>query len=225
MKFSNSGHFITLEGGEGSGKSSLLLKLADYLKSQNLQVITTREPGGTSIGEKIRKMLLKNDETILISSTTELLLFLAARAQHIEEVIKPALNAGQVVLCDRFNDSTIAYQSTRGLDEKYVQQLCTMVCGTTVPKLTLFLDVDPEIGLMRTHQLDKENATKGEFDRIEKEEMSFHKNVRKSFLKLAKREPLRIYRIDANQSQEKVLKEAILAIEELVLLPALKSIQ
>jgi len=216
------GRFITLEGGEGSGKSTLLLKLADYIKNQKFNVITTREPGGTQVGERIREILLNHDENFLIGASAELLLFLAARAQHIEEVIKPALEAGHIVLCDRFNDSTIAYQSARGLETPYVQQLCKMVCGPVIPHLTLFLDVDPAAGLERTHRLDKENASKGQFDRIEKEEIHFHQNVQKTFLWLVKREPLRIYRIDANHSRECVFKEAIRAIEELILLPSEK---
>lgn len=217
------GYFITLEGGEGSGKSTLLIKLADYLTQRGYEVVKTREPGGTGLGENIRNWLLNHDEQLSISSQAELLLFLAARAQHIEEVILPALKAGKVVLCDRFNDSTVAYQgAARGLDIKYVQKLCQMICGPVIPQLTLFLDVNPEVGLVRTRHLDKKHATKGKLDRIEQEKIDFHKKVQATFRKLAKREPLRIYRIDANKSQDYVTQESIKALEELVLLPAEK---
>jgi len=213
------GHFITLEGGEGAGKSSLLVKLIEYLSGKNYEVLNTREPGGTALGEKIREMLLNHDMNLPICASAELLMFLAARAQHIDEVIKPALQQGQIILCDRYNDSTIAYQTARGLDKKFIQQLCQMVCGPIVPELTLFLDLDPQIGLERTRRLDKENATTGRLDRIEQEKNEFHATVRNNFLQLAKREPLRIYRIDASCSPQEVYKEAVRAIEEFILLP------
>jgi dTMP kinase len=222
MKLFN-GYFITVEGGEGSGKSTLLDFLGDLLVNHGFSVVKTREPGGTRLGEKIRNLLLNCDEDTRISSQAELLLFLAARAQHIEELIKPALIGGKIVLCDRFNDSTIAYQgAARGLEAKYVKKLCQLICGSVIPQLTLFLDVDPEIGLVRTHKLEKEDAAAGQFDRIEKEALDFHKRVQNAFRRLAKREPLRIYHIDANQSQEYVKNEAIRAINELILLPSNK---
>lgn len=217
------GHFITLEGGEGSGKSSLLNSLSESLTKAGYSVVKTREPGGTRLGEKIRHWLLNHEVDFPISHQAELLLFLAARAQHIEEVIKPALEAGKIVLCDRFNDSTIAYQgAARGLDMKEVHKLCQTVCGLIEPELTLFLDVDPEVGLDRTHKLEKDQATAGQFDRIEKEKLSFHKRVQDAFRLLARREPLRIYRIDANRSQSDVFAEAMRAIDEFILLPAKK---
>jgi dTMP kinase len=218
------GFFITLEGGEGSGKSTLLNHLTDFLKHQGYHVITTREPGGTALGETIRNWLLTNHSTFNIGSKAELFLFLAARAQHIEEVIIPALNDGKIVLCDRFNDSTIAYQgAARGLEMKYVQRLCNLVCGDIQPHLTLFLDVDPTIGLVRTQKLSKEHAISGQFDRIESQTLEFHKQVQEAFQKIARREPLRVYKINANQPQSSVFNEAVKAIEELILLPADKS--
>lgn len=217
------GYFITIEGGEGSGKSTSLTRLADLLVSRGYSVVKTREPGGTPLGEKIRNLLLNQDDTAQICSQAELLLFLAARAQHIEELIKPALIAGKIVLCDRFNDSTIAYQgAARGLDAKYVKKLCQLICGSVAPQLTLFLDVNPDIGLMRTNKLEKEHAATGQFDRIEKEALDFHKRVQQAFRHLARREPFRIYHIDANKSQDYVIKEAIRAIEEFILLPGNK---
>lgn len=214
------GYFITIEGGEGSGKSTLLKQLADHLQSRGYEVVQTREPGGSKLGESIRNWLLNCDDKVKIGHQAELLLFLAARAQHIEELIKPALDAGKIVLCDRFNDSTIAYQgAARGLDHKYVQQFCHLVCGDALPHLTLFLDVPPEIGLQRTQHLDKEHAQAGQLDRIESEKIDFHKRVREAFQALAKREPFRIYRIDASHSQADVLKEAIHMMDERLLLP------
>lgn len=215
------GFFITIEGGEGSGKSTLLNQISETLTSRGLEVVKTREPGGTKLGETIRGWLLNPDVDHSIGSQAELLLFLAARAQHIEELIRPSLEAGKVVLCDRFNDSTIAYQgAARNLDTKYVQRLCHMVCGNIEPQLTLFLDVDPKVGLLRSQKLDKEHASSGQFDRIEAEKIEFHERVLEAFRALAKREPFRIYRIDANKTKEAVFKEAMRAIEELILLPA-----
>ncbi len=214
------GYFITVEGGEGSGKSTLLNKVEDLLLNRGYAVIKTREPGGTQLGEKIRDLLLSCDEKTQICSQAELLLFLAARAQHIEEVIKPALIAGKIVLCDRFNDSTIAYQgAARGLDSTYIRTLCQQICGQIIPNLTLFLDVNPEIGLMRSNKLNKAHAASGQFDRIEKETIDFHQRVREAFRQLAQLEPLRIFPIDANRSQHDVIQEATRVIEEYILLP------
>lgn len=209
------GFFITLEGGEGSGKSTLLNHLARYLTEKGYGVVTTREPGGSKLGENIRQWLLNRDSSFHIGCEAELLLFLAARAQHIEELIRPALEAGKIVLCDRFNDSTVAYQgAARGLNIRHVDQLCRLVCEEINPHLTLFLDVDPQVGLSRTQRLSKEHAASGELDRIESETLEFHKRVYEAFRELMKREPLRIYRIDANQSQSVVLQEAIKTVEE-----------
>lgn len=211
----NKGYFITLEGGEGAGKSSLLKSLAAYLEQRGYEVVQTREPGGSSLGETIRHWLLVNQDSDPIGHQAELLLFLAARSQHIEELIRPALAAGKIVLCDRFNDSTIAYQgAARGLDNKYVEQLCRLVCGEIEPQLTLFLDVDPEIGLQRTRLLTKEQAAAGQLDRIEVEALGFHQSVQKAFQALAKHNSQRICRLNANFPQEEVFKEAVRLIEE-----------
>ncbi len=217
------GQFITLEGGEGSGKTTLQKQLADYLIQAGYEVMTTREPGGTSLGETVRNWVLSQDPSMHIGSEAELLLFLAARAQHIEEVILPALDAGKIVICDRFNDSTIAYQgAARGLGVKHVQQLCHLVCGEILPQLTLFLDVPPEVGLLRSRNTAKSHASQGKLDRIESEDLIFHEKIQKAFEVLASREPLRIYTINAEQPQAHVLKEAIRVIEELILLPVQK---
>lgn len=209
------GHFITLEGGEGSGKTTLLYQLAAFLTAKGYVVVTTREPGGTHLGEAIRDMVLNQNLSVPLGSKAELLLFLAARAQHIEEKILPALNAGKIVLCDRFNDSTIAYQGgARDLGVQYVQEICQLVCSPIVPQITLFLNVPPEIGLERARHVHKEHATQGELDRIESEKLSFHRKIQETFELLAKNEPSRIKSINANQSLEAVSKEAIAVIED-----------
>ncbi len=213
------GHFITLEGGEGAGKSTLLTYLETYLVQQGLHVIATREPGGTRLGEAIRDLVLQHKHVMSIGNEAELLLFLAARAEHIQEKILPALQAGKIVLCDRFNDSTIAYQGgARGLGIQHVRRLCHLICGPVVPQLTLYLDVSPELGLARTRQLEKEEAGSGALDRIESETLSFHQNIRKVFLSLAKKEPHRLCTIDANQSLEEVQQEAVQALKKLILI-------
>lgn len=212
------GLFITLEGGEGAGKSTLMHQLANYLRDQGYQVIITREPGGTSLGEEIRQWLLMHRSSVSIGSQAELLLFLAARAQHIEEVIRPALQDKAVVLCDRFNDSTIAYQgAARGLSMEYVKRLCQLVCGEIQPHLTLFLDVEPGVGLKRTKKIAKEQAAIGELDRIESQTMDFHGEVRAAFKTLAQQEPARIRQIDANQSQDEVFLQALQALKTFLL--------
>lgn len=214
MNEMSKGHFITIEGGEGSGKSTLLHSLAAHLKAAGYDVVQTREPGGSSLGEFIRGWLLNHDDSVRIGKEAELLLFLAARAQHIEERIRPAVESGKIVLCDRFNDSTIAYQgAARGLTRDYVADLCHKVCGKTVPELTFFLDVDPEIGLKRTRRMQKDNAAAGKFDRIESETLSFHLQVQQAFQKLAQLEPQRIYCLDANRPKAEVLQEALRLLE------------
>lgn len=208
-----SGHFITLEGGEGAGKSSLLHELEYRLVQLGYCVLVTREPGGSSLGETLRQWLLEA-KGHAISDQTELLLFLAARSQHICEKIRPALEAGQIVLCDRFNDSTIAYQGgARGLGIDYVTQLCTLICGNVQPQLTLLLQVSPEIGLARSKALDKQQAQAGELDRIEAESLAFHQSIQYTFDALAQREPQRMIKINADQSREAVKVEALQVLD------------
>ncbi len=178
------------------------------------------------LGNLIRHWLLNPDPSLKIGHQAELLLFLASRAEHIEEVIYPALKAGKIVLCDRFNDSTIAYQGVaRGLEIKYVRKLCDLVCGNIQPQLTLFLDVNPEEGLLRTQKVSKEHAASGHFDRMEAQAIDFHQRVREAFQKIMYREPLRVYKIDANRPQLVVFEEALRAIEKLILLPVDKSLK
>lgn len=201
------GFFITFEGGDGAGKSTLIEGIRRYLAEKSFSVVITREPGGTPLGEMIRQWLLEKQSIIQISSKAELLLFLASRVQHIEEVISPALDKGEVVLCDRFNDSSIAYQGVgRDLGIDYVENLCEQVCQEIVPDLTFYLDLDPHLGLKRRHQ------AHGSKDRIEEEEISFHQQVREGFLELANRHP-RIHIIDASQGVDAVLKSTLDILE------------
>lgn len=197
-----SGIFITVEGGEGAGKSTLIRNLTKELESKGYTVLATREPGGSSTGEAIRQLLLDNNSSI--TPIAELLLFLASRAEHIEAKIKPALSKGTIVLCDRFNDSSIVYQGlARGLGFDLVRNLCAETCGSPVPDLTLYLDVSPEEGLARAER------SSGKKDRIEKESLNFHTQVRQGFQKLAQLEPNRIKILDGTLPQRKVLDQAL----------------
>lgn len=200
--------FISFEGGEGVGKTTLIERCADALALEGVKVIKTREPGGVTLAEHIRGWLLNQDFGISIGCKAELLLFLASRAQHLEELIEPSLKAGKIVLCDRFNDSTIVYQGiARGLGKDYVEKLCLLVCGSTVPSLTFFLDLEPELGLKRTLRLQKEHAREGIGDRIESESLQFHRQVREGFLQLAKENPGRIHILNANQTADQVFDQ------------------
>lgn len=205
----NKGLFITFEGGEGAGKTTLIDKIEQELKNRGVPVVRTREPGGTKLSEQIRHWLLDKSFDITVGDKAEMLLFLSARAQHLEELILPALAQGKVVLCDRFNDSTVVYQGVaRGLGFDYVQKLCTLACGIE-PDLTLFLDLDPRIGLARTRRTHKDTAKAGEMDRIESEKLEFHEKVRQGFLKLAASNTQRIHVLDATQSRDDVFSHAL----------------
>ena len=181
--------FITFEGIEGSGKSTQIKKIKDYLDSVNKPAIITREPGGTSTGKILRELILDPKKSFS-HAYTELLLFYADRLEHIEEIVKPALNKNHIVLCDRYKDSTYAYQHIgRGIPLDLIHTLNKLV--NLEPHLTILLDCDPEIGLTR--------ATKrAELDRFEQENINFHKKIREGFLTLAKQEPKRIKCIDTH---------------------------
>jgi dTMP kinase len=186
------GKFITLEGGEGVGKTTNLEFIKDYLQQHNISVVVTREPGGTELAEKIRQLLLdKSSEAI--SETAELLLMFAARAQHIKHVIEPSLAHGHWVLCDRFTDATYAYQGGgRNMKISTIKWLENLVQGTLSPDLTLLLDAPVEVGINRA----RERST---FDRFELEKFSFFENVRRAYLLQAELYPERIKLIKANQ--------------------------
>lgn len=201
------GIFITFEGGEGAGKTSLIEKIKESLLKRNLSLVFTREPGGTKFGEEIRNLLLKN-RTEKVYSKAELCLFLASRAQHIQTVIRPSLQDGKIVLCDRYNDSSVAYQGyARGLGIEEVIAFSSYIVEKTVPDLTLYLDIDPKIGLSRV---------KSKYDRIESEKISFHQKIRDGFLLLAKKYPDRIKILDAGKSKEEVFEIAMNYIEKFI---------
>lgn len=203
-----SGFFLTVEGGDGSGKSTVAVALAAALKKRNYDLLHTREPGGTPLSEHIRKLLLEPPSSITISEKSELLLYLAARVEHLDEVLLPALRQGKIVLCERFNDSTIAYQGcARHLGMGYVEELCTLACSGVEPDLTLFLDIAPELGLARVK---KERGA----DRLEREDLQFHHEVRQGYLHLADKYPQRISILDAEQPLEMVIDRALVIVEE-----------
>ncbi|MDN5346539.1 MAG: dTMP kinase [Clostridia bacterium] len=194
------GPFITLEGIDGSGKSTQADLLSAYLGRCGWAVVRTREPGGTALGEQIRRLVLET-ATGNLNERAELLLYLADRAQHVAEVIWPALQSGKAVVCDRFGDSSLAYQGyARGLGLELIQRLNRFAAGGLEPDLTLYLDVPVEIGLRRRHRDRRKNG----LDRIEKETLEFHQRVRAGFLELARREPERFRLIDACGTVEEV---------------------
>lgn len=195
---------ISFEGGEGAGKTTLIGRIYDEFKRRGHEVLLTRAPGGTMTGELIRHLLLHHDEQD-VSMRTELFLFLADRAQHVEQVIRPALEKNIVVLCDRFNDSTVAYQGgARGFDPAFIRNLCLFATQNLEPDLTLYLDIDPEEGLSRVHR------TK---DRIEKENLLFHQKIRSAYLEIAKKDPKRFHTLDASKSPENVFLQAAALLE------------
>ncbi len=196
--------FITLEGGEGAGKTTQINKLAERLTRENFKVITTREPGGTPEGEKIRSLLVRNG-TEKWSPLAEVLLILAARVLHVERVVRPALYSGKVVICDRFSDSTLAYQGYgRGVLPETIEQLTRVSLGELKPDLTFILDVDPAVGLKRsTKRMAREsNPELQAEDRFERMEMEFHQKVREGFLDIARKEPQRCHVVNALESVE-----------------------
>ena len=201
------GLFITLEGGEGAGKSTQLEKVAAWFRERDRNVIVTREPGGTHAGEAIRKLLLERDH-MAISHETELLLMFAARAQHITEVIRPALAAGQVVVCDRFTDATYAYQGGgRGMSRRQIEQLESWVQDDLRPDITLLLDVPVATGMDRAGQ-------RSEADRFESEAEAFFLAVREAYLDIARREPDRVHVINAGQAVNKVTEDIYRLLEQ-----------
>ena len=201
------GLFITLEGGEGAGKSLLIDRLEQEMSSRALPVLKTRNPGGCLIGQQIRDMVLHQKEDPA-TPRCELLLFLADRAQHVQTVLFPALKEGKIILCDRFNDSTIAYQAAgRGFDLTEIKKLCSFASQGLVPDLTLYLDIDPRIGLLRVKKIGLVP------DRLESEKLAFHKAVRSAYLKLAEQEKGRITVIDASKSPDIVFKQALSVID------------
>lgn len=197
-------HFITFEGGEGAGKTTLMTRLQDYLLLQGIAVFATREPGGTPLGNAVRELLLNKHTSIPVNTHAELFLFLASRAAHVEDLIKPELKKGTVVLCDRFNDSTVAYQGyARGLGMDRVRALCNEAALGLHPDLTFYLDLPPDVGFQRMHTARREQ------DRMEDEEIGFHLKVREGFLKIAEQEPGRVKILDARQPPDQVFEQML----------------
>jgi len=207
-KRTNSGLFITLEGGDGAGKSLLIARLEAELKKRSLPLLVTRNPGGTPLGERIRDLIL-HQKAFPVSSRCELLLFLADRAHHVETLLLPALREGRIVICDRFNDSTMAYQAAgRGLDLQQVKALSSFSAQGLSPDLTLYLDVDPAIGLKRIR--------KSKQNRLDLERLAFHQKVRKAYLKIALEEKERVRVLDAHLSPDEVFQQAMIWIDQLM---------
>lgn len=198
--------FITFEGGEGSGKTSLIKAISSWLNELGYPNITTREPGGSFVAEKIRNILLDVDNQT-ISYKTEALLFAASRAQHLDEVIIPALNDKKVVLCDRYLDSSLAYQGYArdlGLD---ITLKINHFATEWMPNYTIYIDVDPEVGLKRA-------GSRGDLNRLDLETLEFHKKVREGYLKLSKMYPDRYIVIDGNCNMELLITRSIEALKD-----------
>ena len=194
------GLFITFEGGEGCGKSTQIAALKARLEAMGKTVVQTREPGGTALGEYVRSLLQYDDAGQGMSPEAELLLFAASRAQHVRELVAPAIAEGQIVLCDRFLDSTTVYQGVaRAIDSKKVDTINQFAIGDTKPDLTILIDLPPEIGLARVHA-----RSDGKLDRMEKEAIEFFQAVRQGYLDLAKSEPKRFLVLDGSQSVEEL---------------------
>ena len=207
------GFFITLEGVEGSGKTTQAALVADALRVAGHRVTVTREPGGTRAGEAIRAIFL--DPAVSLHAAAEMLLVLADRAQHVREKLKPALAAGEIVLSDRYSDSTVAYQGYgRGLDLKLLEELNRLASDGTRPDLTIVLDLAVETGLERTRA-----RVRGDVrgpDRFEGEQVEFHRRVREGFLTIARDEPDRVKTVDATAPRAEITSRIIAAITELV---------
>jgi dTMP kinase len=200
------GAFITFEGIEGSGKSTQIALLRDHLQQQGCSVTLTREPGGTAIGDKVRKVLLDPANKGL-DPTAELLLYAASRAQHLREVILPALADGRIILCDRFSDATLAYQGYgRGLSIPTIRDLDRIVTAGLKPDLTVLLDVDARMGLGRARGRNAAEGLHGEA-RFENEDIAFHSRVRDGYMLLAREEPERIRIVNASRTAEEIQKD------------------
>lgn len=204
--------FITFEGIEGSGKTTQIRLLAKHLQQQGIKVLRTREPGGCPIADQIRGILLNPANAAMIPQT-ELLLYAAARAQHIEEIVQPALQSGRMVLCDRFTDATLAYQGAgRGLDPALIKRLNLLTAGGCHPDLTLLLDLPVEIGLSRAIHREETQQDSSE-GRFEREQLEFHQRIRRAYLSMAAAEPQRIRVIDAEQTPQQIAQQVAAIID------------
>ncbi|MBY0095501.1 dTMP kinase [Mesobacillus maritimus] len=197
------GLFVSFEGPEGAGKTTIIDMLIEDLKKEGFQAISTREPGGIEIAEQIREVILNKNNTAM-DARTEALLYAAARRQHLVEKVKPALEAGNVLLCDRFIDSSLAYQGfARGLGIDEVLSINQFAIEDMMPRVTFYFDLDPKIGLERIHKNDGR-----EVNRLDLEKIEFHQKVREGYLIVADRYPERIVKIDASRPLQQVFDEA-----------------
>ncbi|KAF7786327.1 dTMP kinase [Pseudoalteromonas rubra] len=204
------GFMLVCDGSNGAGKTTVIQGIADYLEQQGFEVVLTREPGGTPIGEKVRSVIL-DPSTPEMSSMTELMLFGAARAQHVEEKIRPALEAGKVVISDRFDAATFSFQHyARGIDLETIKTINELALGGFKPDMNLILDLDPELGLQRVNQ-------RGEgLDRLEDEKMEFLHRAREGYLAQAKAEPARFSVIDASEDKQSVLSACLKVVDSVI---------
>lgn len=194
--------FITFEGPEGAGKTTVIEKIAERLKLENYALLQTREPGGIKIAEEIREVIL-NPANTEMDEHTEALLYAAARSQHYFEKVKPALEKGKIVLCDRFIDSSLAYQGyARGLGMAEVLAINEFAIGKQMPDVTILFDLAPEVGLARIHSNDER-----EKNRLDNESLTFHKKVREAYLQLYEKNRARIYKVDASRSVAQVTED------------------
>jgi dTMP kinase len=209
------GKFLTFEGLDGCGKSTQMELLAEVLRRDGLDVITTREPGGTPTGEKIRSVIL-DSKTRSLAPMAELTLMFAARAQHIAEVVRPALEAGRFVLCDRFTDSSEAYQGGgRQMGSELILTMHQVVCGDLMPDMTILMDSDPEASVARARRRNKANASGGvDENRFERESREFFERVHAAYNVIAVREAARVVKVDARRSKEVVHPEIVGAVRE-----------
>lgn len=208
--------FLTLEGIEGSGKTTQINNICRFLENKGHNCVITREPGGTKIGRKIRSILL-DPENKGMEPMAELLLYFSDRVEHVKKLIKPALAEGKTVICDRYFDATLVYQGyARGLDIKLIIRLHELVLEGLKPDITLLLDLSPETGLSRAWEQIGNGSRSGDETRFEKEALSFHKKIRAGYLELARLEPQRFRVIDASQKKNKVQMdiEKVLALLE-----------
>ena len=211
--------FITLEGIEGSGKTTQIQRIARFLTRLGYETVVTREPGDTLVGRRIRSILL-DPESKGMSSLCELLLYGADRAQHLDDVVRPALDGGKVVLCDRFADATRAYQGfARGMDMGLIEKIHEIVVQGLRPDLTLLFDLDPRTGLDRTFKALENGQRDGSESRFELEKINFHQRVRAGYLELAAKEKDRFWVVDASCDPDRVFEQIIEGIQTRLAIP------
>jgi dTMP kinase len=206
------GWFITFEGVEGSGKTTQIRMAGEFLREKKFPVVMTQEPGGTPLGDRVREILLNRGD-FDISGEAEVFLFAAARAQHTESVIRPALERGEVILCDRFSDATIAYQAYgRGLPPDTVREVCRLASRGISPHLTLLFDLPVETGLERAFRRINSRDEGRREDRFEREHLDFHRRIREGYLAIAREEPGRVKVVDASRDIESTRREVRLIL-------------